>query len=238
MLHALQPVPGLEQPRLAHIQVQGPQPAQHLPGAVDIIDPPAAVPRAVFLLPLANEPQRPLHLGMLHAPAFVAEQLQDARRDVGAFGIQHGVMVGKGNLFEHALGAVLVESRPAAVLALEGHHPGQAPLETFVALLPVVRRHQPQRQQHHRRVIHVRVPLVVELEHPPAGLDLGRVLVNPVPAEADFPGHQPLGGAFQRRVIRGHTGFTQTDADNGSIPDRRQARLDADALLGFVLEFL
>src|SRR6184192_2824471 len=37
-----------------------------------------------------------------------------------------------------------------------------------------------QRQQHHRRVVHVRVPVVLVFEGPAARFDFGRVLVLPV----------------------------------------------------------
>ena len=80
-----------------------------------------------------------LHLRMVRAEILVAEQFQDARGDVGAFGVEHGVVVGEGDLFEDALGAILVERGPAAVLALEGQHPIQAALETFVAPGGIVR---------------------------------------------------------------------------------------------------
>ena len=39
-------------------------------------------------------------------------------------------------------------------------------------------------------------------------------------------------------MIRGHAGFVQADRDDGRVPDRREARLDADAVVGFVFELL
>src|SRR5258708_38735202 len=50
VLDAFKPVARFEQPRLIHINVEGTQPAQHLPGAIDVINAPAPVPRSVFLL--------------------------------------------------------------------------------------------------------------------------------------------------------------------------------------------
>ena len=73
--------------------------------------------------------QRLLHLRVFQAEILVAQQFQDARGDVGAFGVEHGVVIGKGDLFQDALGAILVERRPAAVFALESQHPIQAALE-------------------------------------------------------------------------------------------------------------
>ena len=69
------------------------------------------------------------HLRIFRREILVAQQFQDARGDVGAFGVEHGVVVGEGDFFENALGAILVEGSPAAVLALEGQHPIQAALE-------------------------------------------------------------------------------------------------------------
>ena len=138
---------------------------------------------------------------MVRVPAFVAEQFQDARRDVGAFGVEHGVVVGEGNLFQDVLGAILVEGRPAAVLALEGQHPLQAALEAFIALLRVVGRDFAQGQQHHGGVVHVRVPFVVELKDPAAGFDVGRVFVIQSPRKRISFAISHSAALFQGRMI-------------------------------------
>src|SRR6185503_18332434 len=54
VLHAFQPVPGLLQPGLIHVDAQGAQATQDLPRAVDVIDAPTAIPRAVLLLVVAE----------------------------------------------------------------------------------------------------------------------------------------------------------------------------------------
>ena len=126
---------------------------------------------------------------MLQAVAFVAEQFQDPRRDIGAFGVQHGVVIGEGHLFEDAFGAVLVEGRPNRRPGIErsasnlarGGNTRRGAREYRVGDLA-------QGQQDHGGVIDVRIPLVVELENPAAGLDVGGILVMPIAAKPDFAG--------------------------------------------------
>ena len=61
------------------------------------------------ILMIANEIERALDLRIVEAEIFVAEQFQNTRSDVGAFGVEHRVVVGKGNFVENALGAIFVE---------------------------------------------------------------------------------------------------------------------------------
>ena len=110
-------------------------------------------------------------------------------------------MVGERDLLQNAFGAILVERSPASVAALEGQHPIQSAFEAGVALLRIISRHFAQGQKHHCGVVNIRVPFVVEFEHPAAWLDLGRVLVLPIAAEPNLLGEQPLSGSFQRRMI-------------------------------------
>ena len=44
VLAALEPLAGADEPVLLHVHADGAQAAQHLPGAVDVIDAPAAIP--------------------------------------------------------------------------------------------------------------------------------------------------------------------------------------------------
>src|SRR5690242_16363706 len=50
VLAALEPIASAQNPILSHIFADCPQPTQHLPGAVDVIDSPAAVPRTIMIL--------------------------------------------------------------------------------------------------------------------------------------------------------------------------------------------
>src|SRR5581483_3752534 len=93
VLHAFEPVTGLEQPRLIHVHPQRSHAAQSLPGPVNEIHTPAAVPGAVLLLLFTQEHDGLLHLRMVRAEALVPEQLQDARGNVGTLGIEHGVVI-------------------------------------------------------------------------------------------------------------------------------------------------
>ena len=91
-------------------------------------------------------------------------------------------------------------------------------------------RHQAQRHQHHHGVVRIRVVDVVELEGPAARLGV-RVLVPPIAAQRrDFLAHQPLRGAPQRRVLRAQPALAERDHIDRRIPDRREARLDAEIL--------
>ena len=113
----------------------------------------------------------------------------------------------------------LSKARPAAVFALEGQHPIQTALKTFVARLRIVRRNLAQGQQHHRGVVHVRIPFILIFENPAARLDIGRVLVLPIAAETDFLVHQPLHAACSSAGwSAGHAGFVQADRDDGACP--------------------
>src|SRR5690606_10758349 len=103
-LDALEPVAGADDPWLAHAVVERAQPAEHLPRSVDVVDPPAAEERAVALLGVADEIEGAPHLRVVEPGALMAHHLEDARGDVHAFRVEHGVVIGEGNLLEHALG--------------------------------------------------------------------------------------------------------------------------------------
>src|SRR6185436_2546416 len=109
-------------------------------------DAPAPIPRAILLLMLAYEANRVPHLRMVQTHTFVTKQLQNARGDVGAFGVEHGVVVGKRDFLQDVLGAVLVEGAPAAVFALEGEGPVEAALEACVARFRVAGRNLAERE--------------------------------------------------------------------------------------------
>src|SRR2546429_2299973 len=74
VLDTFEPVASLEQPRLLHIPAQRTHPAQDLPGAVNVVDSPPAIPGAVLFLMLANKLDGFFYLRIFKADAFVAEQ--------------------------------------------------------------------------------------------------------------------------------------------------------------------
>ena len=96
-----------------------------------------------------------------------------------------------------------------------------------------------QRQQHHRGVVHVRVPFVVEFKDPAARLDLARDSCEcQSPRKRISRSISHSAALFQRGMIFRNAGFVQADGDDGRVPDRREARLDAHVVVGFVLELL
>src|SRR5207244_3327582 len=72
VLNTFQPGAGLEQPGLLHVEIQGPQAAQDLPGAIDVVDPPTAIPGAILFLMFANKVQGFYHLRVVYTEIFVA----------------------------------------------------------------------------------------------------------------------------------------------------------------------
>ena len=79
-----------------------------------------------------NKFQRFLHFvgRASRAEILVSQQFQNPRRDVGAFRIEHGIVIRKRNFFQNAFRAILVERCPATVATLKRHHPVQSPIET------------------------------------------------------------------------------------------------------------
>ena len=72
------------------------------------------------------------------ASAVVADLIDIARGDIGALWVEHRVVVGEGHLLQDALGAVLVESSPSTVPALESHHPPDGSVAAFIPTVGVV----------------------------------------------------------------------------------------------------
>src|SRR6185369_10422878 len=117
VLDAFEPVAAFDQPGLGHVEVHSPHSAQDLPGAVDVINAPTPIPGAIAFLLVADVPESLLNLRMIEAITLVAQQFKNTRGDVGAFGVEHGVVIREGDLFQDALGAILVKGGPAAVAA-------------------------------------------------------------------------------------------------------------------------
>ena len=68
--------------------------------------------------------------------------------------------------------------------------------------------------------------IVVELERPPAGLEI-RTAHRPVALDPDFLGQQPVGGPDQPGVVGRHTGVRERDDRQRGVPDGRLACLEA-----------
>src|SRR5262249_50397000 len=126
LLHLLQPGDRVADHRLRHVVAGRLQADENLPGAVDVVDAPAADPAAAFVLGLGDEVDAAIDLGMPNADAELAESLQNTGCDVGAARVEHGVVVGEGDLGEDLVVDVAIEGSPAAVLVLHLHEPGKA----------------------------------------------------------------------------------------------------------------
>ncbi len=238
VLDTFQPVAGFEDPRFVHIDLEGTEAAEGLPGSVDVIDAPAAVPGSVGFLLVTEVLEGFGDLGVVGGEVFVAEELEDARGDIGAFGVEHGVVVGEGDFFQDIFGAVFIEGGPAAVFALEAEHPGDGSIEDFLGAFGVIGGDEPQGEEDHGGVIDIRVPFIFELEGPAAGFDVGGVFVFPVAAEADFAIDHPIHGLGDPGVVFGYAGFAEADESDDRIPDWGEAGFEPDLVFGFVVEFV
>src|SRR5262245_29360189 len=99
------------------------QGAQDTARPIDIINPPTAIPgpfRKLFTFQVIDGT---LDSRVCRCPAVLAEALKDARCDVRARGVEHGVVVCEWNLVEQLPVIVLVKSAPAAVSVLHTDHP-------------------------------------------------------------------------------------------------------------------
>ena len=96
---------------------------QRLPGTVDVVDPPAAVPGSVILLGVLqvphSTPDRFIYPGIIETTLRAPQHFQYAAGDVGAGRVQHGVVIGIGDLVENLTLNIRVKSRPASIGALE-----------------------------------------------------------------------------------------------------------------------
>ena len=90
-------------------------------------------------------------------------------------------------------------------------------------------RTEPQRHQHHRGVVGVRIIRRCCIRRPSRSLRV-RIVDRPIAADAHLLVDQPLRRFLQRRVLRREAGLGQRDDINRRIPDRRKAGLNAKIL--------
>src|SRR5207245_1727150 len=93
LLHLLEPGDCLAHHRLLHVEANAAQAAQYLPGAVNVIDPPAADPGAVPLLSRLQEAQGAGDLSLPGGKAVMPERFEDPGRDVRAARVEHGIVI-------------------------------------------------------------------------------------------------------------------------------------------------
>jgi hypothetical protein len=136
---------------------------------------------------------------MIAAQAVRRQRFQHPPGDIGAGGVEHGVVVGEGNLAQELPVVVGVESRPAAIARLHGEQPVErAPLAGRCARR--VRARLAERQHHHGGVVDIRIKLVAYSKAQPEGSVPGR-FTAPVALAADLALQQPIRGARQRRAM-------------------------------------
>src|SRR5262249_3134789 len=129
LLDLLQPAGGALHHRVGHVEADGFQPGEDLPGPVDVVDAPAAVPAAVRFLRATQVGDGAVDRSMAGSVAGLAERFQDAGGDVGAARVEHGVVVGERDLGEYLAVDVAVERPPAAVAVLHPEYPAEAALD-------------------------------------------------------------------------------------------------------------
>src|SRR4051812_47472934 len=145
------------------------QTAQDLPGAVNVVHAPTAIPGAIVVLRVDQVLDRALYGRRLGIEMNVAEKFERTSGEVTARGIKNCVVVRERHVLEPGSGHILVESAPAAVFALETELPCDRPLEKSVQLFAVSWLNESQCHQNHGGVIGVRIINVVVLECPATG---------------------------------------------------------------------
>ena len=148
--------------------------AQHLPGAVDVVDAPAAVPGALRGLLVAQELGRARDHRVPGAElGEVAQTLEHAAGDVGGAGIDHRVVVGERDVGQPRLVVVAIEAAPSRRRgsACRASRSGRARSPAPARLRWPRRATGARLLQHHQRhagVVDVGIELVAPLEVPAA----------------------------------------------------------------------
>ena len=202
--------------------------ADHAPGPVDVVHPPAAEPGTPWTLRARGGTRAPTATSASSVPrAGGGEHLHDMRRDVLARRVEHRAEVGERQPVHELSRVVLVEGRPRAVARAHRATPSHRIGDRFRDAVRLAGLEQ--RQHHDRGVVDVRVDVVVEFECPPAA-PVERHLHLPVTAARDLLGEHPVDRAAERRVLARKTGLAQREHRPRRVPDRGHARLQAPAV--------
>src|SRR5438477_12367664 len=84
VLTTFEPIASAQNPVLCHVLSNGAQPAQDLPGAINIIYAPASIPRAIVFLGGDQIPNRALYDRIVSVEVDVTEKLKCPRRQIAA----------------------------------------------------------------------------------------------------------------------------------------------------------
>src|SRR5262249_54955194 len=128
VLVALEPADRALHVFVTGIHADGGEPAQHRPGSVDVVHTPAAVPRSVVALGVAQEVDRALRGLEVLPVAERAEELEATTRQVFRRWVEQGSVVGEWDVVQVEPVVVGVEGAPAAVGALHAEEPAEPAL--------------------------------------------------------------------------------------------------------------
>ena len=201
------------------------QAPQRETSAIDVRHAPTAVPASIGLLVLDEPLDAAPHRAVIAAHSVRRQRFQSAPGDVRAGGIEHGVVIGEGNVVQKLPVVVGVESRPSAIARLHGQQPVDRPLVAGLLRRGIGGRRLAQRQHHHGGVVDIRVVLVAVKKAPSGRLGVGP-LYGPIALAPDLFRQQPIGRPADRRVVR--AALCQRVGADGGIPNRREARLEEE----------
>src|SRR4030095_7392753 len=144
ILTAFEPIAAAQYPVLRHVLTNGAQPTQHLPGAVDVIDAPPSIPRAVLVLrvdQILDSIANRLRLGI---EANVTEQLERARGQGAARWVENRFVIGKRHVSQPRRCDVLIKRSPTTIPALKTKLPIQRAAKDLIEHLRITWPDQPQ----------------------------------------------------------------------------------------------
>ena len=97
-----------------------------LPGAVDVVHSPAAIPTAVGFLGLTEKAEGLFHIRVSGIGSPKGQRFEHAAGQVRRAGVNHRVVVGERHAAQELAVVIPVERSPAAVAVLHGEHPAKS----------------------------------------------------------------------------------------------------------------
>src|SRR5207245_8746467 len=143
--------------------------AESSAATVNVVHAPAAEPGAVCGLIFEKKFYGALDGGMLGGPTETAKAFDNAGGDVGGRRIDHGVVVGEGNVAEEAAVVVAIEGAPAAIAILHAEKPLDAAPNGAFHAAQIGIFYALGRQEVDGGLVDVGIKIVAEFERPAAG---------------------------------------------------------------------